>query len=814
MTAVLWCGLFTLTTFAQPNEDQPELRIGYFGTGVGQISPNHWGLATVTLTNPTADTQNLMPLTYLEAEPSIQFGRSLWVPPKAQRRSWQLLRLGDVPDTERSVPSISLLVHDQQGKEQMLSRRPLPLMVGHGPLATGIVMDPHEERANQFVIDASIVFRGEEDTTLAPRLSNVPPSNALGYDSVGRMVIAMQHPPFDELQLDALRQWINGGGTLWIMLDRVDPNWPKQLLGKHWTFAEVDRTRLTTVESPGHDNQNRSRIEFEEPVTLVRVLSQDALSNLASVYPHRGWPTLLSLSFGRGQVMVTTLGERGWMSGDEPTPRLEALADLLHQDLKTASILMGPKPRETEVLLAEREVKAIQLTRALIGYSIINRTWIAIVLVGYCVAFIVMMIVLSKRDQLEWLGAGGLVLAVFFAGVMISVGMLGRSSIEATTATAAWFEVEPSTNMASVFGVTDIYSPLFGTGDPQRITGNQPASVYWPSLKPEVGATRRLVWSDVNRWAWRGVDLPKDATIRGTFQAMQTIDDVMTPGLIPGRVGFQLDSTSWIDSIGLRDAIIVGPTGVSRVDATDGMWIGGRTVNTNRDMLASSLPEVEAEPVTAMMREAIVTLREREQGLHLIGWSREIPTDVEVSGRDSRQLDRSVVSMPVTIRRPADGAEVQLPSWMLDYEIIRRRDDGRRSFITAFDPSQRQWLELTQSGQVAMDFLLPQAVGDVRVTAVTCEIDIDAPGREVQVMLPVGPGRAEQTVATFNSPTTPQSITLDDLSITTRDRRLPITIKISSDTDPLAMRTWKLHDLNMTLTATLLNRPNPDGAQP
>lgn len=807
-----------LNSAGAASESEPELRVGYIGTGVGQVTPNRWGLLTLTVTNPTAKDDQFLSLTFLERDPSIQYGRSVWVPAHAQRRTWQLIRLGNVPAGERSEPTVSLLVHDEPGREQMLDRRPSPILIGHPPLATALVADPNDESTSAFAIEAVKVFRGHDDTALTPRIMKIPPHNAIGYDSVRRIIVAMQHPPFDALQLEALRQWLSRGGTLWIMLDRVDADWPVTLLGKHWPFAVVDRTRLTSLQVPDESGAVRKQLTFEEPVSLVRVLSHQALADPGSVYPHHGWPTMLSLDYGRGQVIVTTLGSRGWLNGDQPTARLEALANRLHHDLEQTQNFLGPPKREPETIQAEREAQATLLTGSLVAYTIISRTWIAAVLLAYCVAFMLLALVLWRRDQLAWLGGGGLVMAFVFAGVMIGVGMMGRSHVEATTATATWVDVEPSTKMACVFGVVDIYTPLLGGAWNERITGDQPASVYWPSLKPQVGATRRLIWTDVNDWQWRGIDLPRDATIRGTLSAVAELPDVDAPVLMPADQGLRLTATDWLDAVNLRDGLIVGPGGVAwLVSDGQGNWQSGPPVDVKRDLLAKSVAESQAGPLSEMMRDAVKAASEQPDTLRLIGWTDAISAGVAVADRASNKLNRTVVSLAMELKSPAHTMQVQLPSWMLAYEVTRRRADGRSGFMTAFDPMRREWLELTQSGRINLEYRIPQALSVAQVDGLSFTLDINAPGREVQVILPGRDNVKERVLATFDSPTSPKQLRVDDLAMPFNGDDLWLTIDIGPDDDPTNLRTWQLHDMALNLTVTLQAKPNPanaDGARP
>lgn len=797
------------------------MRVGYFGSGVGLVTPHHWGLLTVTLDNPTQKPHELLAATYLETDMSTQFGRHIWVPPLAQRRTWQLLRLGDVPADARSVPSVALLIDERGAQERMLERKPTPVLIGDDMLATGMIFDVEDDASPNLVIAAADAVRERDNTQLAPRPMPNPPLNALGYDSVGRVIIAKNNPQLEELQIQALRQWLSQGGTIWIMLDQVNPAFPSLLLGSNWPLEEIDRTRLSRVQLPNDQGKITGHLDFEQPVDFVRVISKQAITNPASTYPHDGWPTLITIPYGKGVVFVTTLGSRAWTNQDKPTERLMAAGRLLLRDLKEDGPFFGAKRRTAEQIDAEREVQAATLTSSLIGYKVLDRSWIGGVLGVYCVLFIAAAFVLQRRDKLEWLGLGGLGMAVVFALVMVGVGSIGRESVEATTATATWAEVAPQTGYAKVSGVMDVYTSLLTAGaGSEPLEGREPGSVYWPTIKPKAGATRRLVWTDANHWQWRGLDLPKDATVRGEVSAMVVTGEMPEPTVMPAEGDAIVTLTPWAKAQGLQDMLIVGPGGTGQVltQGNAGTVAAGDAIDAQTQLLAVSMPEAEAGTLTSMMRDAIQMVQESDapQSLHLIGLTSQFPVQVEVAGRTSRQLDRSIMTIPVALQRPEAGTRVTLQPWMLAYKLARRGKPGKRGFVSAFDPMNREWLQLSQGGRVNLDFLIPPELGAVRVEAMTFTFDMDASSREVQLFLPDVKSLSNKPVATFNSPTSPQRFEKAELNHIVNNQRFGISLNISDLDDPMSTSTWQIHDLKLKLDVTILEPQNAttDGARP
>src|SRR5690606_25294868 len=124
-------------------------------------------------------------------------------------------------------------------------------------------------------------------------------------------VIGSNRVADDPVSLRATRRWLMGGGTAWVLLDRVEIESVAPLLGDALDFDVVDRLSLTSfrVESKWEQRFPEPVQDHERAVDFARVLLPPGEE---SRYTIEGWPVWFTRSVGRGKVVFLTLGPRGW----------------------------------------------------------------------------------------------------------------------------------------------------------------------------------------------------------------------------------------------------------------------------------------------------------------------------------------------------------------------------------------------------------------------------------------------------------------------------------------------------------------------
>jgi hypothetical protein len=304
------------------------------GQSVAHVSPGNlavyrpekWGHVTLHLQNPSDQPLELLTTTFFEHEPTLQYGRRVWVPPRSQMHVWQPLRL----PREGGGSSLNLrtLVMEAGQSREVLLRSDIGFRQLDSTVrimddaVTGVVeapiplpaegtLFPEEDTDAVSQLIATARLEAQLTKRVAELLEQSLPASEEAYQALDHLVLADNRVADDAAALAAIRRWLFGGGRLWVMLDKVEPRMLDRLLGDEFVGEVVDRVGLTTVRisDPQDRPQLRSVQEHERPIEFVRV----AVSNVEVAYTVDGWPAAFWKTCGEGRLLVSTLGARGWM---------------------------------------------------------------------------------------------------------------------------------------------------------------------------------------------------------------------------------------------------------------------------------------------------------------------------------------------------------------------------------------------------------------------------------------------------------------------------------------------------------------------
>lgn len=791
------------------------MSVGYGGAGVGQLQPGAFGMLSARVSNRRNAAAQPLVMVHAAQSPTLQMGRPLWLPPRSERQTWMLFRPPEnVQADARSVDTVALLLSETQ-REQLLMNQPMPVLISQGMPLTAMVVgqengagpsntpESETDAINTLARLAAGAIR--DDKMLLPRPMRQPPPVALGYQSVGRVILPGRQYVMDPAQMRAMRQWLAGGGTLWIMLDRVDPAFVAQLLGEAWQSEIVARTRLNEVHiAPGPDASNDfkpTHTTFETPVDFVQVWPQPDASVLSA---QGDWPAAFAIPYDQGQVLVTTVGPRGWVqqvkpksTADKPvyetTAALKQLAYVFHRHLVSDTFALASQGERSAVQV--EDVAFEPMLMELIGYGVASRSLIAALLVGYCVVFLIIAVVLWRLQRQAWIGLAGLALAVVTAGLILAAGAVSRQSTPQTVASVAVGEVHPGLGRVRMQGMTDIYTPLsVGQGGRTVLRGDH-GGFFWPQDAARSGSLVRLVWTDFDRWEWRNLTLPTDAVLRGAFEMSIPTAQAYRPQLTLDQPQLQL-----LVGRQLVQPLVVGPGGV----------VEPETVQTTSDAPPAENPTLSTAEFQARRQliQKVAGPTGPNRPLQLFGWLNQGPA-IELD-RQTQRVSRTLLVMPLTLHPPKPGQTVYLPSALLSYDIYRHR--GRGGFVTAFDPQHREWIALTQAGQVQVTFKLPEVVSPLRLQSLELQLDIDANGRTVDVRPQGGKASAGQSL---ESPMRTQTLSFDAADLPARPvGEVVFRINVSGPQDPMSMSTWQIQDIRLSVQGVYTLDANQGSDQP
>jgi hypothetical protein len=542
--------------------------------------------------------------------------------------------------------------------------------------------------------------------------------------------------------------------------------------------------------------------DHERPVDLVRVLAPD----MEVTHTVGGWPAAMRKPVGKGWLMVTTLGARGWMEpvlvpqttvdGTEakddkgrtvmmwahsPNRPLRDIADWFHSD-RRADVL---PPEAFDAYVSEQ-----------IGYQIVGRGTVFFVLTFFCAALLGAGLWLVRGGRLEHLGWVGASIAVVIALVLVVIGKANQSSVPMTVAQGQFIQVAPDQQQAIATGLICIYSPggtikrgdSPATGAPMddseaTLEATAGGLILPADLSKLQSRQVRMVWTDVDRWHWRNVTMPSGANRRATFERVTPLNKPVNASItfdangvvgyyVPGEIG-PLSSMVIATPSGALATRPAPKSGEHQGYGAGGFLAGpgdalsaGQYISDNvlddaqrrkQDVYRTLLgapDEGNEDPLTAAIEQTKAPVADKGKfgaatrggtlsrgrtiqfpdAPTLLGWADALPLGFRFPDAQQK-LGASLVSIPLSIQRPAPGTLVTLPSAFLPYKVTRGRYGPTPS---VFVQERHFWNASSVPGTLPLAFQLPAALLPMSVEKAKFTLDFTGPGATVEVLIERG----------------------------------------------------------------------------
>jgi hypothetical protein len=554
-------------------------------------------------------------------------------------------------------------------------------------------------------------------TRLAP--GALPPMPQ-AFDGIDHLIIASRKVADDPVGLRAVREWVGQGGTVWVMLDMVDPEGVAPLLGDAFDFRLVDRTSLTTIRFERHppelQQDSAPPSEFERPVEFARVMLPRGEPVLYTV---NGWPAWFSRRVGRGKVVFSTLGARAWLKPRGPrdespyknfpnlpagTPAFDALAGEI-QPSPTGS------PFSIESL---RPVLAEE-----VGYTVVRRTTLALVFAAFLLGTLALALVLRRTRRPELLGwiapAAALVAAVAF----VAIGEASRRSAPPTVAVVQLVDAAAGHGEAPVHGLLAVYRPDSGPAE----VGPRRGGFFALDLAGVEEQPHRLILTDLDSWHWEDLSLPagvRTAPFRYTAASAAPLSAVARLG--PDGLEGRLDAGPFRDP---ADALLNTATGRNlavRLSPDGTFRAGGEDVLPAGQFLAGTVLSDRQQRRQRVYREMLARSgRSAIEGRNVLyAWAEPIDMGFDL-GPGARSVGGALLAVPLRLERPAAGERVTIPGSLVGCRRILESGPTR---VT---------LEADNHADQRLRFQLPPEVLPFKVERARLVARIDAPGRRVTV---------------------------------------------------------------------------------
>lgn len=716
--------------------------------GIGQYVRNRWGIVGVDLTNRTDQAADLLSVLFFPDNPDLQFSRQIRIPLRSVRTTWFPLRTtGSMPDRAQSVNVKTMLI-DRSGAEEAIVKTSYGEMQGdellsalNDRIVTGLVSD-------QATIDPAVIaFRISRnvprrlamiDTAFLP-----PIEEAL--EGLDQLVLSSDSLARDSASLAAIREWVEKGGRLWIMLDKISAETALLLFGDTFDFREVDRIKLMkfAIRGGGLDSAVGPQgmpVDLTAPVDFVRVIA----TGVDVVHTVNDWPASFFLTLGKGKVLFTSLAGEAWVrlprDGDIRGPRVQGYTGVESVSTKALEELFygfvkdpappALHPADFQDFVSEQ-----------IGYRIISRNSVLLVLGMFCLGLLGGGVVLFRWNQSAQLGWLGPAAALATAALL---GMMGRSSqhaIPPTVAVAQMVEVSAKSTDLQMSGMLALYNHEETTPP----LGAQTGGIFIPDSQDRAGSVRRMVWTDIDRWHWEKVTIPPGLEI-APFSHTSTIDRQITVRCKFGPDGLEgkIDAGPFHD---LGDALVAFPGGnglAIRLQSNGDFSAGPKDALAPGEFIGGSLLSDEERRRNDAYRKLF---RVGKQGRYpaepkLLTWA--APFDMHfMLPPEAQRVGSALLSIPLEFEPMAPGTRFVIPGPCVRYESVGKSG----AYAT-----EGRWIEaLTEPRPTTLRFALPKETLPVRLDEATLTLEISAPSRVLEITNGAN-GAESKVLATKDSP--------------------------------------------------------------
>jgi hypothetical protein len=653
-----------------------------------------WGKLDFTVTNPADFDRQARVLLNYEGQPDVQYGRDVWVPARSTLASWVLV--GPAPAQRSGIGrEIQFLLYERVGGKDRLVLPPGELRLRSRAVAyhprkefTSILLDEDDSadgitpEESGFVRLPRVVSRADESLLLAQSFRHAlallsdhvqvvnphsMPSTAEAYDGIDHFILASDRLALDSAGMLALRRWLQQGGRVWVMLDQVGPELVASLLGDAYDFQIVDRSNLTDLTMEAYSVFGEVRKlpaqRHERPVEFVRVL----------LPPHErvrhtidGWPTWFSRKVGKGTVVLTTLGPRGWfrprVQTDPPSPYENAPTfPVPLQPLEDMAFTLRPTPERHPFSVNSFK----ELLAGEIGYSVISQGLVTLIFGGALLAALLFGFVLNRSGRRELLGWVGPAVAVGAAAVFFILGEASRRQAPPTVAVGQVVYAGTAQEEAAASGLLAVYRPVSG----QTEAGADKGGFFDLDMAGTEGRTRRRIVTDMDAWHWENLGLPAGVRF-APFQATVRTGRPITATARFGPEGLEGELKAELFR-GLGDAVLIppggrnlavqlGPDGAFRAGGPDalpaGQFMAAAVLSERQQRRQDIYREFLRAPEKVVPKENSV----------LLAWGEPLDMGFTLGGQGRRAGD-SLLVVPLRLERPAPGARVTIPGPLLTY---------------------------------------------------------------------------------------------------------------------------------------------------
>lgn len=547
------------------------------------------------------------------------------------------------------------------------------------------------------------------------------PLNMADWESIDLLVVAEDKMLRDAAAVEAIKRFLFSGGRVWVMLDRLDCDLVRPLLGTDQVCELVDEVELSEFVAEVHNSaldlaESDRRVSLEQDAKMKRVL-QIGGNVMVSV---NSWPAAIEMSVGYGHLYLTTLDSRAWIKLRKEQQSFDDLYQSNYESQAWANAFAlevnagrSPLPMQEEV---EYPLKYI-------GNPVVPRQWVAIALLGFCSVLALGGMWRCWAGDMSTLGFIAPLLALVASGGLLLASTWIRRDIPESVSRLQVVEFGGGGSFAlareqgAIFLDAANAMRLEGKSDGRAVAGETMSS-----------GIRRFEIEDFQKWSLTNPAWPPGTSRYRTQFVFGTQGMSVAAHFTAG--GLHLEMPAGLPSP-LEDPVL----GFVRGDpllcrpATDGYDVDGSiTVDAQRWIAGSIISDEQQRRLEIYSAYFRPDEKFQRPPRMLYGW-----TELWDGPQWQKQLTQNgfaLVALPVELQRPATGDEVYVPHGLIQL----RRKLGELGNTSAFNDATGKWVkELSMGTEAQLEFVLPAEVVPIAVDAIDLELDIRAPQRTVTV---------------------------------------------------------------------------------
>lgn len=665
---------------------------------------------------------------------------------------------------------VTCTLYVKRGNQEVIQSRggrpaqyTIPLTMERMPSLAAVVMDPAPDEVPYWYWPKpgpsesyELAIASRIDTGNTRQTANYDaqalPVSAIDWSVADVIMIGEKRALDDAAFVESLKRFIAQGGRVWIMLDRVDSEAVRPLLGTGQMCETVDEIEVNKFVIT-RSNSSTKFIEADRTVESVNpfVFKRVIYSGGRVSHSIGDWPAAIWMPVGYGEVLLTTLECGAWIKKRaDPSPYL-----LYQSEFESHE---WAKDLASEVNDLRRNLpldESVDYPVQLIGNPIVPRGWVATSLTCFCVLLAVLGVWRIWVGELGLLGLLAPVAAFAFGMVLIVASTYVRKDspesdsrlqlVQVTDdGTAAIIREQGAVHLASSANMA-LTSEVDGT-----------ASI-------DLGMTmgiKRYVVTDFQKW-----EINNDTWQTGTWRfdtsyVLPVEDTYVSAELTSNGVNLTLpELPSALEdpvlSYGLGHPMLctTDSTGLfadGSLQADGGRWVSGSIISDEQQRRLDVYQKFFAggERISQLSRV-------------LYGWTKPWDGGPKWT-KELLKQGAALVALPVRITRPAEGEEVFVPYGLIPI----RRNPAAEGQTFAFDPYTGTWQSdgLTNMLQAEMQFVLPAELTPFKASSIDIEFDITAPSRTVRLVGTSTTGNPIEIVK-LESPSIPWKGTITDPEI-------------------------------------------------